>query len=246
MTELTDPHIEQAVAAARAVREQLGIALTAPFDRDLLRCVEQELGLCVCILAMPQKVAGAYVRRARFSKIFIQAENFPTRQRFTIAHEVGHHLLGHATVFESYEDVGRETSDPAEQQANYFAGELLQPIEAVCVELERLLPDGSAPAMIDIVRLADTFHVSPLAMLYRLSKGEFPGVDRPLLDLLWRQANTDKLHLELADQLGIGHGSDEISRCFDAGDFPRLPPGIDASDEQRIAQLVRDHFEASA
>jgi Zn-dependent peptidase ImmA (M78 family) len=41
----------------------------------------------------------------------------PSRQRFTIAHELGHFLLGH----------GYEETKVAERQANIFAGALLAP-----------------------------------------------------------------------------------------------------------------------
>ncbi len=246
VTELTDPHIQEAVAVAREARRQLGVSLSRPFDRDLIDCVEAHFGLAVCILNMPDRVAGAYLRRGRRSYIFIQAHNFPTRQRFTIAHELGHHLLGHGAVLESYKDVGRDTADPAEQQANYFASELLHPIEAVCAEIERRNPEGRPLDMTDVVLLARDFHVSPLAMLYRLSKGDFPGVDRPLLDVLWSQALEQNQHLAISEELGIGHGSDEVSRCFDAGDFPRLPAGLDGARKEAVARLVRRRFKLAA
>jgi Zn-dependent peptidase ImmA (M78 family) len=241
MTELTDPHIEIAVATAGRVRERLGLAPAEPFTRDLLDCVEGELGLGVCILNLPKEIAGAYIRRGRRSLIFIQAENYPTRQRFTIAHELGHHTLGHGAVFEDYDDIGRETADLSEQQANYFASELLHPVAAVQRWLDDNLGHGNPPAMLDVVKMADHFHVSPPAMLYRLSKGEFAGVDRGVLDPLWNEVKAG-LHVELAEQHGVDHGSDSISRIYRDGPSPRLPDGLPAAVAETIAADVRKQF----
>jgi Zn-dependent peptidase ImmA (M78 family) len=245
MTELTDPHIEIAVAAADELRAKLGLAQTDPFTLDLLECVEGQLGLGVCILDMPRKVAGAYIRRGRRSLVFIQAENYPTRQRFTIAHELGHHTLGHGAVFEGYADIGRDTSDHREQQANYFASELLHPVAAVQGWLTRTLGDGNPPTLLDVVRMADVFHVSPPAMLYRLSKGEFAGIDRGVLDPLWEQCKGEQ-HIELSEQHDIGHGSDAISRIYEQGPRPRLPDGLEGALAEKISADVRNCFPSTA
>lgn len=241
MTELTDPHIEIAVAAADDLRTELGLGPTDPFRHDLLECVERQLGLGVCILDMPKKVAGAYIRRGRKSLIFIQAENYPTRQRFTIAHELGHHVLGHGAVFEGYADIGRETADLSEQQANYFASELLNPVAAVQRWLDENLGSGIPPTMFDVVTLAHYFHVSPPAMLYRLSKGEFAGIDRRILDPLWKQQKAN-LHVELSEAHGIDHGDDQLSRIYRDGPRPRLPADLPGDLAADLAEGVRKRF----
>lgn len=245
MTELTDPHIQEAVAAARELRRQFGASDTEPLDRDLLECVEGELGLAVCIAELPFKMAGAYIRRRARSFIFIRAGDYPTRQRFTIAHELGHHQLGHGAVVDSERDVGRDTSDPREQQANYFASELLHPVEAVQRWLDEKLGNGTPPTITDLVHLAYHFHVSPPAMLYRLSKGEYAGIDRAVLNPLWDQVKEHR-HMEISEQLGIGHGSDAISAAFDAGDWPRLPAGVASAEAAELAEAVRNCFPAAA
>lgn len=59
--------------------------------------------------------------------ICIYAGQSPQRRRFTIAHELGHILLGHVG---KYQLVNREPSpqdDPVEQAANSFAARLLAP-----------------------------------------------------------------------------------------------------------------------
>jgi len=53
--------------------------------------------------------------------IYVNEQSRTTRQRFTVAHELGHHLLGHRTTgfarFNCYQ----------ERKANIFAAELLMP-----------------------------------------------------------------------------------------------------------------------
>ncbi len=65
----------------------------------------------------------------RFGKprIFVSKNCSSERRRFTIAHELGHILLGHVG---KYELVNREpsgTDNPIEQEANVFASRLLAP-----------------------------------------------------------------------------------------------------------------------
>ena len=66
-----------------------------------------------------------------------EARRWPGRRRFTISHELGHHVLHqtgqqslfcrHATVKEEPADEEREPLPLAEQEANHFAASLLMP-----------------------------------------------------------------------------------------------------------------------
>lgn len=59
--------------------------------------------------------------------IFVKRNCTVARQRFTVAHELGHILLGHVG---NYELTNRElspTDNPIEQEANMFAARLLAP-----------------------------------------------------------------------------------------------------------------------
>lgn len=240
MTKLSDPHIVEAVGAAQALRASWGIDPLEPFDLDLLECAEGQLGLAVSVFFLPESVAGAFVRQRRGCLVYVQARNFPTRQRFTLAHEIGHHVLGHGAVLDDQRQVGGDSKDPREQQANYFASDLLVPIAAAQAWLDRNLGNGAPPTLEDVVRMADRFHISPPAMLYRLSKGDFAGIDYSILKPLWDEVNRSHTHMEIAERLGIGHGSDTLSHCFDVGDFPRLPERLAPEDRQRLVELVRN------
>lgn len=86
----------------------------------------------------------------------------PTRQRFTIAHELGHHALSHGPrPRDSASAFSLTNFDPIEASANRFAAELLMPIVAVKnLVFERNVSSISA--------LASLFGVSEVAMKYRL------------------------------------------------------------------------------
>jgi hypothetical protein len=91
--------------------------------------------------------------------IFVRRDHVPWRQRFTIAHEIGHLLLGHAahgrTCYRGF-----NSGTPEESAANRFAADLLMPLWM----LEPLvLRHGS-----DVSYLARAFSVSDDAMNIRL------------------------------------------------------------------------------
>ncbi|QHC91827.1 ImmA/IrrE family metallo-endopeptidase [Pseudomonas chlororaphis] len=86
----------------------------------------------------------------------------PVRQRFTIAHEIGHHVHGDLDApRDTTEQFSARTRDPKEVAANRFAAALLMPAALVKhMVLEQRVTDLS--------RLALTFGVSTAAMEFRL------------------------------------------------------------------------------
>jgi Zn-dependent peptidase ImmA (M78 family) len=84
----------------------------------------------------------------------------PVRQRFTVAHEIGHFALDHQ---DSPRDTGnfQSSGDVREQQANRFAAELLMPASLVT----HYYNSGLAS---NVEGLANIFGVSRDAMGYRL------------------------------------------------------------------------------
>ena len=97
-----------------------------------------------------------------------EAREWPTRRRFTIAHELGHWVLhqgGQSSLFcrhasvEAPEPGERPPLDPIEQEANHFAANLLMPAVLIAREYER---DR------DFSRLCAAFGASGAAMGRRL------------------------------------------------------------------------------
>lgn len=88
------------------------------------------------------------------------------RQRFTMAHELGHYVLGHldtcdALPRDSAESFSLRNTDYREIAANRFAADLLMPAAAV-----RYFVEGGK--RFTVQSLAEIFKVSEVAMLFRL------------------------------------------------------------------------------
>ena len=114
-------------------------------------------------------IDGLVVELDAGAVIWLNKEQAKTRQRFTLAHELGHYLLRHVDEF--YVDLGGELSPNAtgehpgynwraERAANDFAANLLMPASMI---------RRAAAATTNITTLASQFKVSPAAMGFRLT-----------------------------------------------------------------------------
>ncbi len=84
------------------------------------------------------------------------------RQRFTIAHELGHFVLGHGGAYrDSPDEFSLTNHNPLEIEANRFAAELLMPEDVLSYLVVK-------KGINDIAKLADMLQVSQVAMQYRL------------------------------------------------------------------------------
>jgi Zn-dependent peptidase ImmA (M78 family) len=109
--------------------------------------------------------------------IAVNARNAPTRQRFTIAHEIAHLLLHEPTLQVDRPISGRfrdERSalavDRDEIEANQFAAALLMKREWVLDDAQQLLRQHPELPDEEVVRrLADRYEVSRQAMEFRLA-----------------------------------------------------------------------------
>lgn len=108
--------------------------------------------------------SGVLVESQKKWSIFINIQDSLTRQRFTIAHELGHFLLHKNKQFvdnfsagETFYRDGEDTKE--EREANYFAACLLMPAEEVI---------SVWPESIDPKDAAMKFKVSEVSMTYRL------------------------------------------------------------------------------
>src|SRR5688500_11979055 len=106
--------------AARAARGVPGEEQPVP---DLLALVEQGHGVPVAVLALGAGVAGAYLRRPRGALILLNGTEPAPRLRFTLAHELGHHVLRHGQSVDTPASLAAPAR-PVEVEANRFAAEL--------------------------------------------------------------------------------------------------------------------------
>lgn len=165
------PDFRKAQQRAKQVRSKHG-ATDLPVDVQQLARLE---GVQVERADFGDEVSGVLVKDGERAIIGINGRHAPTRQRFTIAHELGHYLLhGRRDLFVDkdfivhFRDGNSSTGyDPQEVEANQFAAELLMPAEQVREIF------AEAPFDIDdqgaLRRLASRFGVSPMAMAVRLS-----------------------------------------------------------------------------
>jgi Zn-dependent peptidase ImmA (M78 family) len=176
---------------------------------DLVRLLESGPSrLPVCILPLPDGVAGAYARRHDRSFLFVNRNDAPVRQRFTLGHEYGHHWMNHPPVVDLDAIISGNTRDRREIAANAFSAELLVPREA----LNEWLDARWGVREIDleaVVRAASYFSVSASSIRYRLDEaGRLPK--KTLRDALDEQI-ANQQHLHLKHVLGLTETPDTIS-----------------------------------
>lgn len=111
-------------------------------------------------------VSGHYrpnVGPEKHDLICYKAEENYTRQRFTIAHELGHKVLhGVEKDRETPPDFMSDSHDPDEVEANRFAAELLMPEDYVRAAVD-------VRGIKNLAKLAGLFLVSTGAMKWRLT-----------------------------------------------------------------------------
>ncbi len=103
------------------------------------------------------------------SKLYVNADDHPRRQLFTVAHELGHWIM-HQNIFSDNPDkypmllrFSKPSSSPREREADTFAAHLLIP--------DRLLKPLTPPIEGTVALLADIFLVSVTMMEIRLRGG---------------------------------------------------------------------------
>jgi len=121
-----------------------------------------------------EDVSGALVVKDGAAFIAVNDAHHENRQRFTIAHEIGHfclHKPGEGVHFdEDFRVYGRNSksslaTDPKEIDANQFAAELLMPKRFLLSDFSGMKGDQEDI----VVRLAKRYKVSRQAMEYRLA-----------------------------------------------------------------------------
>ncbi len=123
-------------------------------------------------------ISGLLYRKDKHTIIGINSAHSETRQRFSIAHELGHLILHKKQLFVDKTvrvDFRDQTSALAirreEIEANSFAAELLMPRDFIIQEISRKLSNKKSPPKEKTLvnGLASIFKVSPQAMEYRLN-----------------------------------------------------------------------------
>ncbi|MET8089478.1 ImmA/IrrE family metallo-endopeptidase [Micromonospora sp. NPDC005220] len=121
--------------------------------------------------------SGFALRQGEMKIIGVNTATSPRRQRFTIAHELGHlelHssrslVVDHSVYIAKRDEVSSMGSDKEEIEANRFAAAILMPHELIVQELRILLETDDFQSRDELIaRMARVFDVSNEAMGYRL------------------------------------------------------------------------------
>jgi Zn-dependent peptidase ImmA (M78 family) len=137
--------------------------------------IAEARGLSIQQYDLGEKVSGVLVINRGLGTIGVNPDHGTTRQRFTIAHELGHYELHRHSkdlfIDSAYKVHFRdETSSTGEKlvemQANAFAAAILMPRDMLIHEIKENNFDLHDETTIE--SLANKFQVSPMAMTYRI------------------------------------------------------------------------------
>lgn len=156
--------------------------LGAPVDLAKLAAA---LGVQLHKAEVEDNVSGVLLVEGDERHVFVNKAHSSNRQRFSIAHELGHFVLHHkhgdrlhidthyglyqragTAGSDAYRQPGSRTTPQQEREANQFASALLMPAELVVAAAE----DKDLWDEVDVAALASLFHVSEQAMAIRLQQ----------------------------------------------------------------------------
>jgi Zn-dependent peptidase ImmA (M78 family) len=135
-----------------------------------------QVGAIVSFEPFKEELSGVLIKEKKRIVIGVNSSHPKTRQRFTIAHEIGHLQLKHQgeifvdqTVMRR-DDRSSQAVDRQEIEANRFAAELLMPEDFILESVKRLQDSKVSDTASELIaELAQEFQVSPQAMEYRLT-----------------------------------------------------------------------------
>jgi len=108
----------------------------------------------------PESISGMIVQESTGVLIGVNSKHAKVRQRFTVAHELGHFLSGHDDL--KIVDDLYDKDTVKEREANEFAAELLMPYDILKTDVQK--------GGMDIPALSKKYFVSEQAMSIRLLK----------------------------------------------------------------------------
>lgn len=155
---------EAEVQALRA-RRDLGVAMDRPVD--IYRAIR---AMRLWLLFQPlDGLFGMYQRQDAAAGVVISVKVHPALQRYTAAHELGHHVMGHEAGIDPERNITRWTSlNTQELDAQMFAAEFLMPLAAVNAAASSLgIGPGNLGALA-VYQLSLRLRTSYSAMITRL------------------------------------------------------------------------------
>ena len=212
--------VEQGKSLARLARQRFAAGGVDPSRDDLATAIERTFGVDVAIGDLGPRFDGLCVNSDEVKLILVAQSGLPWRQRFTMAHELGHLLANDDQGIHLDDDIlaaGR-SRDRSEMRAGAFAADLLMPEDALraAAGTTGLDRDGFAS-------LACSLRVSPGALAYRL-------LNLRLIDA----GRCGRFRAESAQSVASAAGLNDVFSAESAVAKMGRPPGL----------LVRDTYDA--
>jgi Zn-dependent peptidase ImmA (M78 family) len=162
----------QAEVRALQTRRDLGIAMDRPVDvYAAIRAMR------LWLLFEPlDGLFGMYQRQEAAAGIVVSVKVHPALQRYTAAHELGHHVMGHAAGIDTEANIVQWTSlDSQELAAQMFAAEFLMPLAAVNAAAASLGIERGQFDDVAVYQLSLRLRTSYSAMITRLQNLQWIG-----------------------------------------------------------------------
>jgi Zn-dependent peptidase ImmA (M78 family) len=153
---------------AQRLHAQLNTDYNHPVD---IFSVIQELRVWLSSRPLGAGLFGFYLREGDASGIVVNSSHPEYLQRYTAAHELGHHILGHRSHLDDRDDIiGDSPADRHDEHAaQMFAGNFLMPIQAVNRVQRRLeIPRDRDPSPGQVYALSRELDVSFSAAAWQL------------------------------------------------------------------------------
>ncbi|MDD2586355.1 MAG: ImmA/IrrE family metallo-endopeptidase [Syntrophomonadaceae bacterium] len=174
---------------------------------DLFRFTEQTLGYFLIRYPFGKEAIEGFAAIYQGRRLLVtNSSHIFSRERFTLAHEIAHHLFDleeDKQAIESDKETGQfNEQNPLEYRADCFAAAFLMPQKGIRDSLRELRIDNNDIGFFDIIRLQVEFGVSYRAMVRRL---------KDLGIITYNQAQT------LRDYFGeTGHGLESLFKRVNA------------------------------
>lgn len=198
-----------AALAERALERVAAEGLSVATD-DLPELVEEVFGADVAVVALDDGFDGLAASSDTAKLIVLGTSQVPARQRFTLAHELGHLLMADdqgAHLDENVYDKA-QMKDPSEKRANAFASAFLMPADVLrsAVGTTGLTREAFAALACDL-------NVSPSTLAFRLEQ----------LRLIDGGAVARFRRITGAEAATLSGRSEEFAQRMALASTPRLP-----------------------
>ena len=191
--EVQNAYREGMLAAQRQLRK-IGASYEDPID------VFGEIERCpLWLLFEPlDNLYGIYMRRGQAAGVNVHSGHPVALQRFTAAHEFGHHVLGHALSIDPADNIMGNSQSLQEHAAQSFAAHFLMPLQLINRLLKRMSLDPTAKGLTPV----QAYQLSTMAgTSYRAMVGQLETLTKitPTQATEWRKLRPMNLKGELGE-----------------------------------------------